>query len=80
MSRCGVTVWPSALPQPRLMIFALPMFYGFDNYEEINGDFTKKLAPDYNFLDYGYRVLISRGSKPIGIWRQFREFGLWDRY
>jgi len=55
------------------------MFYAFDNYKEIKGDFIKRLAPDYTFLDYGYRVLISRGSKPKGIWRQFWEFVLRDR-
>ena len=32
----------------------------FDNYRDtIDGDFIKKLASDYNLLEYGYRIFIS---------------------
>lgn len=35
-------------------------YYAFDNYfDSVDGDFIKCLAPDFNFLDYGYRVVIS---------------------
>lgn len=36
-----------------------PLYYIFDNYEESPGDFIKKLAKDYNLLNYGYRLYIS---------------------
>lgn len=36
-----------------------PQYYAFDNYIA-DGSFTKKLAPDYDFLDYAYRVYISK--------------------
>lgn len=39
--------------------FRNPKHYIFDNYEEAQGDFIKKLAPDYKLFDYGYRVYIS---------------------
>lgn len=41
------------------LIYKRPMAYAFDNYEEEPGDYIKKLAPNYNFFDYGYRVYIS---------------------
>ena len=36
----------------------LPKHNIFDNYQEAPGDFIKKLAPDYDLLDYGYRLII----------------------
>lgn len=49
------------------LLYALPAFQIFDNYldwdktdtKQIEGDFTKTLAPDYVFYEYGYRVYIS---------------------
>ncbi len=41
------------------ILFGLPAFEAFDNYEESENDFTKQLAPDYRFYDYGYRIYIS---------------------
>lgn len=41
------------------VLYNLPAFQAYDNYEESPGDFTKNLAPDYAFMDYGYRVYIS---------------------
>ena len=49
-----------------------PRTYIFDNYvdEGVAGDFIKKLAADYDFIDYGYRIIISEkkieepGEKP----------------
>ena len=43
----------------------LPQTYIFDNYEEIAGDFIKKLASDYNFFEYGYRIFITAERKQI---------------
>lgn len=37
----------------------------FDNYiDSTDGDFIKRLAPDYGLLDYGYRVYISSQQEP----------------
>ena len=42
------------------MAFGLPKTYIFDNYiDKHDGDWIKKLAPDYAFYKYGYRVYIS---------------------
>lgn len=45
------------------LLYALPKFQAFDNYEESPDDFTKSLAPDFTFYDYGYRVIIA-GENP----------------
>lgn len=39
----------------------------FDNYldDGKKGDFIKRLAPDFTFMDYGYRVIISRNEVAI---------------
>ena len=62
--------WPAAAqgeyprvdydPNHAFMAFKRPLTYIFDNYIESAGDFIKKLASDYNFLDYGYRVSINK--------------------
>lgn len=37
-----------------------PKYYAFDNYVDIvDGDFIKQLAPDYDFYEYGYRLVLS---------------------
>jgi len=55
--------YPKSDEQPNHVFVGLrkPRTYIFDNYldEEVAGDFIKKLAPDYDFIDYGYRVIIS---------------------
>lgn len=45
-------------------MFALPTFTIFDNYEEAPQDFIKKLASDYRFFDYGYRLFVSAENVP----------------
>lgn len=43
-----------------------PLHTIFDNYiDSVDGDFIKKLASDYNMLDYGYRVFIPNENKVI---------------
>jgi len=49
------------------LLYKLPKFQAYDNYydydnngQQIVGDFTKNLAPDYDFYEYGYRVYISK--------------------
>lgn len=42
-----------------------PMHLVFDNYiDESDGDFIKRLAPDYDLLEYGYRLYVSENSSP----------------
>lgn len=57
---------------------AWPEHEAFDNYiDSVDGDFFKKLAPDYKFLPYAYRLIMSKGGSekthPFGaigqIWR-----------
>lgn len=49
-----------------VLLYGLPAFYAFDNYldEGRPGDFTKKLAADYAFFDYGYRIYVSAEVTP----------------
>ncbi len=46
-------------PNHAFLMFKNPAYNIFDNYEESTNDFIKKLAPDYTFIDYGYRVYIT---------------------
>lgn len=50
------TGWPI---NHAFIIYSLPSYNIFDNYEEYTGDFIKKLAADYKFLPYAYRIYIS---------------------
>lgn len=47
------------------ILFKAPAHNAFDNYEEDPGDFTKKLASDYVFFDYGYRLFFSENTEPV---------------
>lgn len=44
------------------LIYSLPEWQAYDNYPEDQklGDYTKNLAPDYTFYDYGYRIYVSQ--------------------
>lgn len=59
-----------------------PRTYIFDNYlDVVDRDFIKKLASDYDFVDYGYRVIISEKSQeePVkkSLWQMIKEF--WEK-
>ena len=41
-----------------------PKYFANDSYPETEGDYIKQLAPDYNFVDYGYRIYISKQTTP----------------
>lgn len=66
--------WPFSIngeyprdPRPAnhaVCMFATPMANIFDNYEESPGDFIKKLAKDYLYYDYGYRLFVSSEQLP----------------
>lgn len=44
--------------------FANPLTHIFDNYLDTDGDFIKRLAPDYVLWNYGYRVYVSAQNTP----------------
>lgn len=47
-------------PNHAFLLYKKPNFYAFDNYiDSFDGDFVKKLAPDYKFIGLGYRVVIT---------------------
>jgi hypothetical protein len=47
-------------PNHAFVLYELPHYLAFDNYTDlVDGDFTKKIASDYKFLPYGYRIFIS---------------------
>lgn len=63
-------VYPRSDHQPNhaFLLYKNPAYYAFDNYldEGKENDFIKKLAPDYSFISYGYRVTISNEeSNPV---------------
>lgn len=68
-------------PNHTFVIFRTPAYFVFDNYYDVvDGDFIKKLTPDYDFIEYGYRVFISaqnniteRNSKIMQILRLIGE-------
>lgn len=59
--------YPRSTNQPNhcFIIYRNPMSYAFDNYFDlVDGDFIKKLASDYDFINYGYRLYISELNAP----------------
>ncbi|UPJ35844.1 hypothetical protein IVB45_02190 [Bradyrhizobium sp. 4] len=57
------------------LLYSLPQFQAFDNYREAPEDYTKNLAPDFKFYDYGYRVILSAEDpnatvKQISLYKQ----------
>lgn len=57
-----------------------PKYVIFDNYEEAPGDFIKVLAPDFDLLDYGYRLYITKQTditKQLN-WLQDIVKNLWE--
>ena len=82
----GGYAWPVAVsgiypraeysPNHAFMVFKL-RYFAFDNYEEGPGDWIKQLAGDYDFIDTGYRILISKEAvtpPKKNIWQRFLEF------
>ena len=52
-----------------------PKYFAFYNYiEPQDGDFIKKLAPDFNFVDYGYRIFISAENPSLGFFDRLLGF------
>lgn len=51
---------PALPPNHAFLAYSLPPFKIFDNYiDSVDGDFTKRLNPDYQLYEYGYRVFLS---------------------
>lgn len=65
----GVYESSDKAPNHVFVLYGLPEYLAFDNYiDSVDNDFTKKLSPDYKFVGYGYRVIVSSQSdtpKPI---------------
>lgn len=56
-----------------------PLHTIFDNYiDPVDGDFIKKLAPDYAMLDYGYRLFITSENKVINLPNSTKQ-SLWSK-
>lgn len=55
-----------------------PKYLIFDNYiDAIDGDYIKKLSTDYKFMEYGYRIVISKETIPAikkSLWQIIIEF------
>ena len=79
-------------PNHAFVRFKRPAHFIFDNYiDSSDGDFIKKLAQDYDLLDYGYRLYVTvhtvpqkQSNKVLTFWRKllsiitgdyFRTFG-----
>lgn len=82
------------------LLYRLPKFQAYDNYYDytatgvqITDDFTKNLAPDYKFYDWGYRAYISNETSladraiPLTMFETLSKFGLlaffadwWQRF
>jgi hypothetical protein len=71
-------VYPRTDEQPNhaFLLFGKPDFEAFDNYTEGINDFTKTLAPDYAFWEYGYRIFISKETtyaQQLSLWQQLLD-------
>ena len=66
-------------PNHAFVVYKIPKYFVFDNYldEGMVGDFIKKLAPDFNLMDTGYRILINKEAvtpPKKNIWQTFLDF------
>lgn len=64
------------LPANHCFMLFKPQFYAFDNYtDRVDGDFIKRLAQDFKFFDYGYRIYLSAENTDlrIGLYKQVIE-------
>lgn len=58
-------VYPKVQYQPNHAFMCFKnAFFIFDNYLDVDQDYVKHLARDYDFMDYGYRVYITAEKKP----------------
>lgn len=57
-------------PNHAFMNIRTPKYVIFDNYldRDVEGDFIKQLAEDYDLLDYGYRVFLSQNVVQKDTW------------
>lgn len=53
-------------PNHVFVAFKKPRYFIFDNYiDETDSDFIKRLVSNYDLLDYGYQVVISKEVVPV---------------
>lgn len=64
---------PGTVFNHAFLLFNLPAYQAYDNYYDFNADgtqilndFTKNLAPDYIFYDYGYRAYVGKENVVAG--------------
>ncbi len=78
-------IYPAAPDEPfthAFLLYQLPKWQVFDNYMEAPNDYTKSLAPDYVFYDYGYRMYLSAESTPAmeeveqSVFQSLMKYGL----
>lgn len=73
-------VYPRTVLRPNHVFVALPesTYEIFDNYADTyDGDFFKVLAPDYDFVDYGYELyIVGQNTEKVikGLMQQAIEF------
>lgn len=85
----GAYAWPEPvngeyprvdyIPNHAFLLYKNPKFYAFDNYiDSVDGDFIKKLASNYDFVDVGYRVFIYKEKVPVIVeLKKKRSFWQW---
>ena len=66
-----------AQPNHAFMLLKTPPYFIYDSYPDTyDGDFIKKLASDYSFLSYGYRLSVNQKAiipvKPLS--QKFKEW------
>ena len=69
--------YPSTTYDPNhvFVAYKTPKYFIFDNYlDPVDGDFTKKLTSNYNFMSYGYRLLINKQVQKKSILTLIRNF------
>ena len=69
--------YPRVIRDPNHVFVAYksPLYFIFDNYlDPVDGDFTKKLASNYDFMGYGYRLLINKQVQKKSILTLIRNF------
>lgn len=60
------------------LLWGIPKYQAFDNYQDTGGSFFKNLAPDYDFWEYGYRLYISAERTDIHFFAKNMFFGADD--
>lgn len=66
-----------ARPNHAFAALNVPRYFIFDNYiDSVDKDFVKKLADNYDLLDYGYRIFLRENAPPgqRSLWGWIKNF------